>query len=147
MPCEVAFVFSDMLQNGVLLLNEAWKPLPECLADDLWPCAPPRPVQLQLPTHLQLPTLSPVALREHGRECGLHTAPRTSRHSGVAREWGAKCRRQRVGQQGKSQLCWPTPPVTPWPWRSLKTEAILCPLTDRDNPQSLFPLSYTITLE
>ena len=43
MPCEVAFVFSDMLQNGVLLLNEAWKPLPECLADDLWPCAPPRP--------------------------------------------------------------------------------------------------------
>ncbi len=22
------------------MINEAWKPLPECLADDLWPCVP-----------------------------------------------------------------------------------------------------------
>jgi hypothetical protein len=25
--------------GGSLYPNEAWKPLPECLADDLWPCA------------------------------------------------------------------------------------------------------------
>jgi hypothetical protein len=28
-----------MPQYGAFLVNEAWKILPECLADDLWPCA------------------------------------------------------------------------------------------------------------
>ena len=33
------------MQKGSLLVNEAWKPLPECLDDDLWPCARSAPAE------------------------------------------------------------------------------------------------------
>jgi hypothetical protein len=32
-------------------MNEAWKPLPECLSDDLWPCVRPESWPVAFPMH------------------------------------------------------------------------------------------------
>ncbi len=37
--------------GGHLDMNEAWKPLPECLSDDLWPCARPDSWPAAFPVH------------------------------------------------------------------------------------------------
>ena len=39
--CLNKVTFSVYGQDGHLDTNEAWKPLPECLMDDVWPCTRP----------------------------------------------------------------------------------------------------------
>jgi hypothetical protein len=47
-------------------MNEAWKPLPQCLSDDLWPCVRPESWPAAFPMHnvaskpAQLPGTGPA---------------------------------------------------------------------------------------